>query len=94
MRTLGDAHEYRRWHPFLGVAWVPAFILARNAHPALRGRVLAPMVFLGKHSLELYLLQSRPWASNPRVRSALPSPLPPTDWVSLNTVSSAAARIR
>ena len=48
---------YNEWHPFMGVLWIALFLLVRNCCAAFRGRILYAFEFLGKYSLELYLLQ-------------------------------------
>jgi hypothetical protein len=48
---------YRDFHPYTGTVWIFGYILVRNAHPMLRAHVMAPMEWIGKHSLEIYLLQ-------------------------------------
>ena len=48
---------YNDWHPFMGVVWIALFLLVRNCCSAFRERVLFAFEFLGKYSLELYLLQ-------------------------------------
>ena len=52
-----DRTDYQRLHPYVGMLWVPGYIMLRNCTPWLTARVSKPMMFLGKHSLELYLLQ-------------------------------------
>jgi len=48
---------YQDLHPYVGMLWVPGYIMIRNCTPWLTARVSRPMMFFGKHSLELYLLQ-------------------------------------
>ncbi len=55
-------------HPFTGLLWVPLFILVRNSTPTLRSTYLAPLAFLGRHSLEMYLLQSHMLLSHKATR--------------------------
>lgn len=52
-----DKSDYLRLHPYVGMLWVPGYIMLRNCHPWLTAHVSRPMMFFGRHSLELYLLQ-------------------------------------
>lgn len=58
MRNKGD---YNWWMPYL--AWLPAlsFVVLRNATSFLRSRYCASFAWLGRISLELYLLSHHIW---------------------------------
>lgn len=52
-----DRKSYNGYHPY--TSWVPIclFICLRNATPWLRGAHASTLALMGRHSLELYLLQ-------------------------------------
>ena len=49
--------DYRSVNPYVGTLWIPFYLLARNAIPALSRRIMKPIEWVGMHSLEFYLLQ-------------------------------------
>lgn len=58
---LADKLLYNAWHPY--IAWAPiiAFMILRGAASWLRSSYSGMFAFLGRHSLELYLLQFHMW---------------------------------
>jgi len=90
--AIGERKVYNVYHPF--TSWVPIclFICLRNATPYLRGTYASGLALMGRHSLELYLLQfhvsaaassstlvdTRDCKRQRRLRSPLPPHSPPT----------------
>jgi len=53
----GRPAAYMQIHPYIGTLPIYAYVLLRNAAPALVSRVSVPLEWVGEMSLELYLLQ-------------------------------------
>jgi N-acetylneuraminate 9-O-acetyltransferase len=51
--------DFNSLHPFVGVIPITAFIIVRNATPALRSRYIPVFAWVGRHTLETYLFQVR-----------------------------------
>ena len=62
--SLADRKLYNWYHPY--TSWVPivGFILLRNNTSGLRKTHSHHLVLIGRHSLELYLLQFHVWLGN------------------------------
>ncbi|RDL39292.1 uncharacterized protein BP5553_03632 [Venustampulla echinocandica] len=62
--VTGLSHErrdYNWWHPYLSVIPILSFIILRNAHHTLREYHLSAFAWLGRRSLETYVLQHHIW---------------------------------
>jgi N-acetylneuraminate 9-O-acetyltransferase len=80
--AIPDRRAYNVWHPY--TAWVPIclFILLRNASFGLRRVHASVLAMMGRHSLELYLLQFHVWLGASAKTNVVPVP-------SLRAVSAA-----
>jgi hypothetical protein len=59
--SRADEFAYNSWHPFISVFPVMAYILLRNATPVLRAASSEVFGFIGKCSLETFILQYHIW---------------------------------
>jgi len=61
LMPMAGKEDYNRLHSYVG--WLPmvAFAVLRGATPALRRTYSRPFAAVGRHSLELYLLQFHVW---------------------------------
>ncbi|KAG8826271.1 hypothetical protein FRC19_009418 [Serendipita sp. 401] len=57
-------HTYNVWHPYVSVIPVLAYVGLRNATPVLRETSSRVAEWIGKISLELYVLQSHIWLAS------------------------------
>lgn len=52
---------YNTWHPYVSFMPIVAFVILRNANPILRSASSRSFAFLGKCSLELFIVQFHFW---------------------------------
>lgn len=59
--AMPDRRQYNMWHPY--TSWLPilAFVLMRNAGSGLRKTYSGVFSTMGRHSLEIYLMQFHVW---------------------------------
>ena len=71
---LADRRVYNAYHPY--TSWIPivAFILLRNNSSGLRKAHSHHLALIGRHSLELYLLQFHVWLGNAAKTNVVPLP--------------------
>lgn len=62
--TIEDKFQYNAIHPYVSMFPVTAFIVLRNISPSLRERFLFPLSWIGKITLETYLLQFHLWLAD------------------------------
>merc|ERR1719271_2320537 len=58
---LLDKYSYNYVHPFTSAAPIVAYLLLRNLHAVLRQRYLFLFAYLGRYTLETYILQFHVW---------------------------------
>ena len=73
-----DKYAYNVLHPYTSMVPVAAFLVLRNITPALRGRYMRLFAFLGKYTLETYILQFHVWMRTTGVNG---SPKHLLEWV-------------
>ena len=72
--SIGDRKVYNVYHPY--TSWLPIclFICLRNATPFLRSTYAGGLALMGRHSLELYLLQFHVWLGAAAKTNVVPLP--------------------
>jgi N-acetylneuraminate 9-O-acetyltransferase len=60
-RLFPDKYEYNRWHPYISFIPIIAFIIIRNSHRHLRNFHSPLFAWLGRCSLETFILQFHIW---------------------------------
>ncbi|KAG8890823.1 hypothetical protein FRB98_004868 [Tulasnella sp. 332] len=78
---------YNLWHPY--VSWVPvlSFIVLRNATPVLRSAYSKSFAFIGRCSLETFIMQYHFWLAGDTKGILMVLPLG-TSWRTLNMIVS------
>ncbi|KAF2217762.1 hypothetical protein CERZMDRAFT_104315 [Cercospora zeae-maydis SCOH1-5] len=59
-----DEKHWTKLQPYLTPLPILSFTILRNAHPALRNWYSAAFAWLGRYSLEMYVLQDHLWLAN------------------------------
>ncbi len=75
---------YNAWHPYISFLPIISFVILRNANPVLRSASSRGFVFLGKCSLELFIVQFHFWLAGDS--KGVLVVLPSTRWRPLNFV--------
>jgi hypothetical protein len=75
---------YNAWHPFISPLPVLAFVVLRNANTTLRSVTSAAFIFVGKCSLELFIIQYHFWLAGDTKGVLLV--IPGTKWRPVNFV--------
>ena len=73
-----DKYAYNVLHPYTSMVPVAAFLVLRNIAPSLRWRYMRLFAFLGKYTLETYILQFHVWMRTTGVNG---SPKHLLEWV-------------
>ncbi|KAJ9663814.1 hypothetical protein H2198_000574 [Neophaeococcomyces mojaviensis] len=60
-RPFADKFVYNRHHSILSLLPISAYLMARNAHPAVRRYTSSMLASVGTYSLELFVLQYHIW---------------------------------
>ncbi|KAK7468812.1 hypothetical protein VKT23_003312 [Stygiomarasmius scandens] len=79
-----DKFTYNTWHPYISVIPVLAFVVLRNANPVLRSANSHFFAFIGRCSLETFIIQYHLWLAADTKGILLV--LPGTFWRPLNFV--------
>lgn len=79
---------YNAWHPYISFLPIISFVILRNANPVLRSASSRAFVFLGKCSLELFIIQFHFWLAGDS--KGVLVVLPATRWRPLNFVITTA----
>lgn len=61
MRRFPDKEAYNWWHPYISFVPILAFVSLRNSHTFLRNYHSVVFAWLGRFSLETYILQYHIW---------------------------------
>ena len=77
---------YNIWHPYISFVPIAAFVILRNATPLLRSCSSQAYTFIGKCSLETFIIQFHLWLAADTKGVLLI--LPGTKWRHLNFVIS------
>jgi N-acetylneuraminate 9-O-acetyltransferase len=64
MFVMEDRFAYNKWHPYTAFLPITAYLLLRNLTPWLRNQYLPGLAFVGKMTLETYLLQFHLFLAN------------------------------
>ncbi|KAI6136571.1 10 TM acyl transferase domain found in Cas1p-domain-containing protein [Pisolithus sp. B1] len=75
---------YNSWHPYISFLPITAFIILRNATPILRSSSSRAFAFIGKCSLETFIIQFHFWLAGDTKGVLLV--IPGTRWRALNFV--------
>ena len=59
-----DKYAYNKWHSFLSLLPISAYVLLRNVSQTTRSYVASLFVWIGSFSLELFILQYHIWLAN------------------------------
>ncbi|KAI0095048.1 O-acetyltransferase [Irpex rosettiformis] len=79
-----DGFSYNTWHPFVSFLPIGAFAILRNANTILRSGSSRVFMFIGKCSLETYIIQYHFWLAGDKKGILLV--IPGTRWRPLNMV--------
>lgn len=60
-RASGNRNDYNWWHPYLSIIPILSFAFLRNVHQKLREYNFSAFAWLGRRSLETYVLQHHIW---------------------------------
>lgn len=77
-----DKFAYNLWHPYISFLPIGAFIVLRNANVILRSATSTAFSFIGRCSLETFILQYHIWLAADT--KGLLMVIPATQWRSLN----------
>ncbi|KAF8140329.1 10 TM acyl transferase domain found in Cas1p-domain-containing protein [Boletus edulis] len=78
--------KYNEWHPYISFLPILAFVILRNATPLLRSCSSRVFAFIGKCSLETFIIQYHLWLAADTKGILLL--IPGTEWRALNFVLS------
>lgn len=82
-----DKFVYNTWHPYVSFLPVAAFVVLRNASPVLRSASSRAFAFIGRCSLETFIIQYHLWLAADT--KGILIVIPWTRWRSLNMVVTA-----
>lgn len=71
---ISNRREYNAWHPYTSWIIICAFICLRNVSFGLRRTHSTVLALMGRHSLELYLLQFHVWLGASAKTNVVPVP--------------------
>lgn len=77
-----DKFAYNQWHPYISFLPIGAFVVLRNANAILRSASSTAFAFIGRCSLETFILQYHIWLAADT--KGLLMVIPATQWRSLN----------
>lgn len=83
-----DKFAYNAWHPYISFLPVLAFVVLRNANAILRSASSRAFAFIGRCSLETFIIQYHLWLAADT--KGILIVLPWTRWRSLNMLVTAA----
>lgn len=80
----GSKYTYNVWHPYISFLPILAFVILRNSNPILRSATSRAFAFVGKRSLETFIIQSHFWlAGDAKVVLLV---IPGTRWRPINFI--------
>ncbi|KAL6310128.1 O-acetyltransferase [Sparassis latifolia] len=79
-----DKFAYNYWHPYISFLPIGAFVALRNATPILRSATSRAFAFIGKCSLETYIIQYHFWLAGDT--KGILIVLPGARWRAVNVV--------
>lgn len=82
--SRADKFAYNAWHPYVSAIPVLAFVVLRNASTALRSSSSRVFIFIGKCSLETFIMQYHFWLAGDTKGVLLV--IPGTAWRPLNMI--------
>lgn len=82
-----DKFVYNTWHPYVSFLPVAAFVVLRNANPVLRSASSRAFAWIGRCSLETFIIQYHLWLAADT--KGILIVIPWTRWRSLNMVITA-----
>ncbi|KAG8904664.1 hypothetical protein FRB99_001384 [Tulasnella sp. 403] len=85
--TQPNKFVYNTWHPYISWAPITAYIILRNATPILRSSSSRAFVFIGRCSLETFVMQYHFWMTGDTKGILMVLPLG-TAWRTVNMIVS------